>query len=469
MTAHPRRAVRGLILVVVVLIAASAIGYWYLAVRSVPVTYADPADRFKYGSLGTEVDALPFYVWQALPAVCPAKLPGGYASLGFIYEDGWDRPIGISLRTVGVLRMGVNCAGCHVGSVRTAPHAPPRVLIGAPNEQLDFQGYIEFLLSCIQSDAFTPEAVIAAVDQQHPLSAIESFVYRHFIVPSVRSQATVTATQFEWYKGRPRFGPGRLDTPNSLKRLIGLPIPQDSVGTVEFPSVWNQRARLGKYEHWNANNPSLQERDHITAVIAGATTRSIDSAELAWVEAWLKDLPPPKYPLPIDESLAARGAIVYEDVCSSCHTRQFNEVTPIDRVMTDPARVRATSSDLIERLNAFGTGVTGQRAHYRMTDGYSNVLLDGVWARAPYLHNGAVPTMRELLEPAEKRSRLFRRGSNVYDAPNMGFVSSGPTVERAGLFEFDTSIPGNGNGGHLYGVNLPDADKAALIEYLKKQ
>jgi len=447
----------------------AAVGYWYVLVRSVPVRYSDPVERYKYGSLGTEVDAMPFYLWQALPTVCSDKLPGGYASLGFIYDPGQERPIGISLRTVSVLRMGVNCAGCHVGTIRTAPDAPPQVVLGMPNQQLDFQAYVQFVLSCVLSDAFTPERVIAAINQRHALSTAASWTYRYFIVPSVRRKAVAAAPQFDWYNGRPVFGPGRLDTPNSLKKLIGLPIPADSVGTVEFPSVWNQRARMGKYEHWNGNNPSLQERDHITALIAGATAESVDLSELRWVEDWLKDLPPPKYPFPIDESLAARGAIVYEDVCSGCHTRQFNEVTPLDRIGTDASRVHATSIDLIERLNAIGTGVPGEQAHYRMTDGYSNVLLDGIWSRAPYLHNGSVPNIRELLEPAEKRSKVFYRGSNVYDPANMGFVSSGPAVERGGYFKFDTSLPGNGNGGHLHGVNLPEADKAALMEYLKKQ
>ena len=68
--------------------------------------------------------------------------------------------------------------------------------------------------------------------------------------------------------------------------------------------------------------------------------------------------------------------------------------------------------------------------------------------------------------PPEKRTPVFYRGYDVYDPQNMGFVSSGAEAARVG-FKYDTGVPGNGNGGHLYGTSLNPADKAALIEYLK--
>ena len=120
MTRNRRQFVLLAVGISLVLIAGT---YWYVAVRTVPVRYTDPDDRFNYGSLGTEFDAMPLYVWEALPEVCSDRLPGGYASLGFIYEPGKARPVGISQRTVGVPRMGLNCATCHVGTVRASPGA----------------------------------------------------------------------------------------------------------------------------------------------------------------------------------------------------------------------------------------------------------------------------------------------------------------------------------------------------------
>src|SRR5262249_38102161 len=128
------------------------------------------------------------------------------------------------------------------------------------------------------------------------------------------------------------------------------------------------------------------------------------------------------------------------------------------------------------RLDSFTAGLV-QRFHeiddppfrfdaYRKTDGYSNLPIDGCWARAPYLHNGAVPTLWDLLQPEERRAKVFYRGYNVYDPVKLGYVSDGPDAIRAG-FRYDTSVEGNGNAGHAYGTGLGDADKWDLIEYLK--
>jgi len=93
--------------------------------------------------------------------------------------------------------------------------------------------------------------------------------------------------------------------------------------------------------------------------------------------------------------------------------------------------------------------------------------LDGLWVRAPYLHNGSVPTLRDLLEPAKARPTAFYRGYDVYDQARVGFVSNVPRADGRDFSKYDTSVPGNGNGGHVYGTTLSDADKAALVEHLK--
>jgi len=99
-------------------------------------------------------------------------------------------------------------------------------------------------------------------------------------------------------------------------------------------------------------------------------------------------------------------------------------------------------------------------------NGYQAVPLDGIWMRAPYLHNGSVPNLTELLEPQEKRSRMFYRGYDVYDPVKVGFDTESDAARQHG-FRLDTAERGNGNQGHLYGTALSPADKKALIEYLK--
>jgi hypothetical protein len=93
-----------------------------------------------------------------------------------------------------------------------------------------------------------------------------------------------------------------------------------------------------------------------------------------------------------------------------------------------------------------------------------------VWARAPYLHNGSVPTLWDLMQPPAKRPATFFRGHDVYDAKKGGFRTDVQEIGGRKSFLFDTSQPGNGNGGHTgkrYGTELSDEDKWALIAYLK--
>ncbi len=91
---------------------------------------------------------------------------------------------------------------------------------------------------------------------------------------------------------------------------------------------------------------------------------------------------------------------------------------------------------------------------------YKSRPLNGVWSTAPYLHNGSVLDMVELLKHPGERLPTFRVGTTEFDPATLGFKNAGPS-------EFDTSLPGNSNRGHAYGTNLSDSDKAALIEFLK--
>jgi len=86
--------------------------------------------------------------------------------------------------------------------------------------------------------------------------------------------------------------------------------------------------------------------------------------------------------------------------------------------------------------------------------------------RAPSLHNGSVPTLWDLLQSPEDRPQQFNRGYDVYDKEKVGFISDTPAAKRAGS-PYDTTVPGNGNGGHVYGTQLSDEEKRALVEYTK--
>ena len=78
-----------------------------------------------------------------------------------------------------------------------------------------------------------------------------------------------------------------------------------------------------------------------------------------------------------------------------------------------------------------------------------------------------MPTLRDLLEPPERRPAVFYRGYDVFDQDKVGFVSTVAADGDQIFTRYDTSIPGNSHGGHLYGTTLPDDDKRAIVEYMK--
>jgi hypothetical protein len=97
--------------------------------------------------------------------------------------------------------------------------------------------------------------------------------------------------------------------------------------------------------------------------------------------------------------------------------------------------------------------------------GYKARPLTGIWATAPYLHNGSVPTLYDLLLPPDQRPQSFFVGSREFDPDKVGYVT-GKSADNT--FEFKTGVEGNSNAGHDYGnSSLSPEDRAALVEYLK--
>jgi cytochrome c peroxidase len=140
---------------------------------------------------------------------------------------------------------------------------------------------------------------------------------------------------------------------------------------------------------------------------------------------------------------------------------------PIAEIGTDRSRLDAWSAASADAFNAVGAGHGWKFSSFRKpSDGYVAPPLDGVWLNAPYLHNGSVPTLSDLLEPPATRPARFWRGYDVYDQARVGFISDGADAQRLGTV-FDVMQPGNGNGGHTYGTTLSADQKRALIEYLK--
>ena len=496
MTTSPTRPLRRTLTV------AFAIGLFVLlwlgaTLRSdQPVLYADIVEHFKYGSIGSEpgVSLLrpvggalpPLAEFAALPSICPDRLPGGYASLGFVYEEGHDLPIGVSRRRrMGIDHVGLNCAGCHTGTVRDTPQSPPRIVLGMPAHQLDLQSFVEFVLECSLDNRMTAETVRGRLPDTGGPSTFERLLLRAGFIDRLKLQTLDLRNRISPLldEAVPRWGRGRVDTFNPYKAiqfnwaLDRLP-PSELIGASDFPSLWNQQPREGMQLHWDGDNDSVDERNLSAGLGAGITPATVDHAGLKRVRDWIWTLPPPPYPYAVDQALVARGAAIYQQTCLECHgDHRFRDGIKAGSRMGQVVRAGDIGTDRY-RLDSYTAAFAANQyglfpespyrfRRFRKTDGYANHPLDGIWARAPYLHNGSVPTLRDLLEPPERRPVAFFRGYDVYDRVRVGFVSD--VAEEGGrrYFRYDTSIPGNSNAGHLYGVSLPDEDKQAVVEYLK--
>jgi mono/diheme cytochrome c family protein len=484
--ARTRRRV--VVLPAAAVLAAAGAALWILGADR-PETYAGIEDHFKYGSIGSEPGGSilapvggvlpPLEIFKVLPDLFPDRLPGGYASLGLVVEPGRDRPIGVSKRRrLGLDQAGLNCAVCHVGTVREAPGAERRIVLGMPAHQLDLQGLFRFLLDSALDERFTAEAVIAKIRASGSrVGPIRRWAYRRFVVPRFREQALRLRGRMVRVLENDRavWGPGRVDTFNPYKALqfnwpLALLPASELIGAADFPSIWNQRPREGMQLHWDGNNDSVRERNLSAALGAGVTPVTVDHAAIARVMDWIWTLPPPPYPFPVDAALAARGRPVYERRCASCHDAggaAVGRVTPIEEIGTDPHRLDSYTYVFAANQGSLYPDSPHRFTRFRKTRGYANQPLDGIWARAPYLHNGSVPALRDLLEAPEGRPKLFHRGCDVYDQVRAGFACETAGEPGARRFLFDTSLPGNGNGGHLYGVDLPAEEKEAVVEYMK--
>jgi len=97
---------------------------------------------------------------------------------------------------------------------------------------------------------------------------------------------------------------------------------------------------------------------------------------------------------------------------------------------------------------------------------YEARVLKGIWAAAPYLHNGSVASLAELLKPAAQRTKDFKVGP-AYDTKNVGLAAEQDTAFTLETTGCEDRASGNSRCGHEYGTQLPDGDKKALLEYLK--
>jgi mono/diheme cytochrome c family protein len=195
----------------------------------------------------------------------------------------------------------------------------------------------------------------------------------------------------------------------------------------------------------------------------------------------------PRFPGRVNKFLAVRGQEIYRYHCATCHgdyddsldqprlSRFPNRLSPQSEMGTDAARWRAIDEPLIQAIRATGFA---EYVAPRNTGGYVAPRLTALWATAPYLHNGSVPTLNHLLNPNQRPKKFYvgghkldfdqfgiagaLDGNGTWNYPNQYVPWSIPTL-------YNTEKPGHANDGHEKEfAPVADAEsQRALLEYLK--
>lgn len=260
------------------------------------------------------------------------------------------------------------------------------------------------------------------------------------------------------------------------------PLPPREPVPADVPPWWLLRKKHGLFY------TGIGRGDHARLMMSASMlcTDSVEEAErideqFDDVRAYLTTLRPPPYPLPIDRKRAAEGRDVFEAFCSECHGTYGahesypNLIIPLEEVGTDPLLWQATAREGLPLVEWFNGSFYGRTAKLVPGPGYVAPPLDGIWATAPYLHNGSVPTVEALLD-SRLRPTYWQRpvSQGPLDPVALGWkhrvLSHGKAAEPDASLRkrlYDTSLPGYSNKGHLFGDELSDGQRRALIEYLK--
>jgi len=228
-----------------------------------PVVYNDIEEHFKYGSTGGEREAgIPYWIFQALPRLFPQYLPGpgGYASLGFIYEEGKDLPVGMSKRHhLGMDRTFLNCAVCHTSTVRDTPQSKPRLYLAMPANTFDVKGFQRFLFDCARDPKFSKKFIVPEVrrmlqERGQDLDLIDRYIVYPAAIWIAREQLLTLSGRFAWAVDQYEWGPGRVDTFNVAKMLFYFPMGKmgehEGNAPSDFPSIWYSPAAPSRRGGW---------------------------------------------------------------------------------------------------------------------------------------------------------------------------------------------------------------------------
>lgn len=303
----------------------------------------------------------------------------------------------------------------------------------------------------------------------------------------LRDRVFVLAAYFTHLKrmvGTASPGPGRCDTLAAARDLLARHSASAPPAAIsDIPALWGSGGALWAGRAGDIAPPLARDLAFTLGTGAGwnpvTFASSARPSAIVEAETIAGKIETPAWPEevlgPIDRAQAAHGKSLFAKSCASCHDAAAGDARDAG---TEPVRAASLTRKIGERSVAQLLGdelgkLAGPNApalpdvKWEATGRYRARRLAGVWATAPYLHNGSVPSIYDLLQPAARRPKTFALGSREYDPSKLGFVVAPDPNRPSTSFTFDTEREGNSNAGHEFGTRLSDSDKRDLIEYLK--
>jgi cytochrome c5 len=365
------------------------------------------------------------------------EMPGRTLPMGFVSDgkQGW----------------GMNCLACHGGKVAGDPIA------GLPNSHFAFQTWAQDLVEY----------------RVRFLGRKRSEFAQNLAVPLSRSNGSTNAQIFSVVLTALR------DSDLVMKPFKEIHPPPLIHHDLDAPAFWNLKKKQNLYiDGYVSKSHRVIMQFVMLPTNSDERIKSWDN-DFVDILAYAESVKPPRYKWPINRELSAKGEAVFNDHCSSCHgtygqnASYPEKMIPIEEVGTDRRRLDGMP---LEHRKFFEHGWISEDGKVKVVEqptGYVAPPLDGVWASAPYFHNGSVPTLWHVLHP-DQRPKVWLRSEDGYDTARVGLEVK-EFAELPGEAKsaddkrkyFNTALPGKSAAGHDFPNALSEDERTALLEYLK--
>ncbi|MFT4557480.1 MAG: c-type cytochrome [Planctomycetales bacterium] len=365
----------------------------------------------------------------------PPDDPGEGAPLGYVDTGDGNRVM--------------NCLACHAGKVAG------KVIPGLPNSH--------FALQTLTEDVRLTKLTLFKKLGHLDLASLK--------LPLGTTHGTTNSVIFGVVLGNLRDKDMNIDRTR--------PEPPQMHHDMDAPPLWNVRKKRSLYADGFAPKNHRVLMQFMLLPKNDRKTLSSWEDDFKDIQTWIESLQPPKYPFSIDAELAEKGRAVFNLNCSRCHGTygadgKYEQVlVSLEEVGTDPIRLTALNRQHREWMRDGWMSRYGKDEVDVAPNGYVAQPLDGIWASAPYFHNGSVPTLWHVLNSPE-RPAVWKRTENGYDQNRVGLeVSEFETLpeDAKSAYErrshFDTTKPGKSAAGHTFPDSLSESQKRTLVEYLK--